>query len=92
MFRDKTATDDAELAQLESLLQSALLPQIPRPAYGQDLQRRLSNHSAPTIEFPRRDYSLVWFLLAGILMMLLILVGVKTLISLMRRKITPGIR
>jgi hypothetical protein len=82
MFQRKTDTDDAELAQLESLLQSALLPKVPRPTYGQDLQRRLSNQSAPTLEFPAPDYSLLWFVLATILAMLLILLGVKAFITL----------
>lgn len=68
---------NAELAQLESLLQATLLPKHPRANYGQDLHRRLSNRSAPTLELPPRDISLVWFLLITVLLLAMILFGVK---------------
>jgi hypothetical protein len=84
MSHRSNATPTAEFAELESLLQATLQPKMPRPGYGSDLQRRLSNQSAPTLEVPRQDEPWAWLLIAALLAMVLIILGVKILIDIRR--------
>lgn len=85
MFGKRNQPHEAELAQLENLLQAALQPQMPRSNYGVDLQRRLANQSAPTLEMPEQDYTPLWFLVATFVMMIFILWGVKELVYRRRK-------
>lgn len=80
MSRDKSFSSETELEQLEALLQATLMPKLPRSSYGGDLQRRLSNRSAPTLEFPPQDHSLVWLFLAALFLMMLSLWVIRKLI------------
>ncbi|MFZ6031475.1 MAG: hypothetical protein ACOYYS_27505 [Chloroflexota bacterium] len=81
MPRNKSSASEAELEQLELLLRATLMPKLPRSSYSMDLQRRLSNRSAPTLEFPRHDDSLVWLFLAVISMTIILWVFRKLILS-----------
>ena len=73
----RSRTDETEIANLEALLQATLLPRVPRESYESDLQRRLSNASAPTIEFPPSENNLLWLILLSLGVITLFVFGWK---------------
>ncbi len=84
LFHWAKPVDDQEMAQLESLLQAALMPVPPRGSYQKDLRNRLEKSDAPAIELhSTRPYSVLLWVMAGLaFVMLLLVVGIKSFIAL----------